>query len=451
MKSLNLFMLCLVILLSPLLLHAEEIDKREGCDSCLFKINSLEKPYDLTGQWLFSRKDSEQNKAVNLDTSDWELIKAPGPWTLVELGKTFTVGWYRGVFEFPPELIGQKVVVFMDTYLSRTDIYLDGNLIFRRPDPERFQSFYPIQSIPAVFTISKTRHVFTFRIQGYMMTGPYQLPLKIQKFDAKARRTMASSQFWGGGGQVRLLAAYIGFGFGLFFLLVYFKTRELLYLMASLVGVSIFPFFGFPGESFINSWGPDVSYILHYLGLFVSYFIYLFIQYFTGWRPKLNKYLGLSCLVSAALFPFAAFVYRDATLILIARYLCISLSFAVIFCACNDLFRAFWKDRGNKDLRTLSIGLAIAVGTALNDGGIDFGLYNSYGMLSVGFIILVASILWVASIYFGNTFWENKKLATNLKVINENLENLVTERTEQLQQSEEKYQKHSGKHSGRLF
>jgi diguanylate cyclase (GGDEF)-like protein/PAS domain S-box-containing protein len=439
MKVFNLFMLCLVILLSPPLLHAEEIDKREGCDSCLFKINSLEKPYDLTGQWLFSRKDSEQNKAVNLDTSDWELIKAPGPWTLVELGKIFTVGWCRGVFEFPPELIGQKVVVFMDTYLSRTDIYLDGNLIFRRPDPERFQSFYPIQSIPAVFTISKTRHVFTFRIQGYMMTGPYQLPLKIQKFDAKARRAMASSQFWGGGGQVRLLAAYIGFGFGLFFLLVYFKTRELLYLMASLVGVSIFPFFGFPGESFINSWGPEVSYILHYLGLFVSYFIYLFIQYFTGWRPKLNKYLGVSCLVSAALFPFAAFVYRDATLILIARYLCVSLSFAVIFCACNDLFRAFWKDRGNKDLRTLSIGLAIAVGTALNDGGIDFGLYNSYGMLSVGFIILVASILWVASIYFGNTFWENKKLATNLKVINDNLEDLVAKRTEQFMQSEEKY------------
>lgn len=138
MKALNLFMLCLVILLSPPLLHAEEIDKHEGCDSCLFKINSLEKPYDLTGQWLFSRKDSEQNKAVNLDTSDWELIKAPGPWMWVELGKTFTVGWYRGVFEFPPELIGQKAVVFMDTYLSRTDIYLDGNLIFRRPDPGTF-------------------------------------------------------------------------------------------------------------------------------------------------------------------------------------------------------------------------------------------------------------------------------------------------------------------------
>ena len=34
-----------------------------------------------------SLKDSEQNKAVNLDTSDWKLIKAPGPWTLVELGK----------------------------------------------------------------------------------------------------------------------------------------------------------------------------------------------------------------------------------------------------------------------------------------------------------------------------------------------------------------------------
>ena len=59
------------------------------------------------------------------------------------------------------------------------------------------------------------------------------------------------------------------------------------------------------------------------------------------------------------------------------------------------------------------IGLTITVCTALNDGGIDVGLYNSYGMLSVGFIILVSSILWVAIVHFANTFQDNKKLATS--------------------------------------
>ncbi|MBF0352069.1 MAG: Hpt domain-containing protein [SAR324 cluster bacterium] len=433
MKILNLFILCLLIVTPASSLYAD-IDPREGCDSCLFKINSLEQPYDLTGKWLFSRKDREQNKAVTLDTSDWELINAPGPWMWVELGKTFTVGWYRGVFEFSPEMMGQKVVVFMDTYLSRTQIYLDGNMIFQRPDLDHFQSYYPIQSIPAVFTITKTRHVFTFRVQTYMMTGTYQLPLKIQKFDAGAYRALGSSQLWGGGGQIRLVSAYFCLAFGLFFLLVYFKTRELLYLLASLLAMITFPFFGFPGESFIRSWGPEVTYILHYMGLYVAYFIYLFIQYFTGWRPVLNKYLGISSLVSAVFFPVVAFVYRDVTLMLIVRYVCVTLAFTMVIFAYYDLCRAYWKNRSDRDLRTIFVGLSVLIVTASNDAGIDFGLFSSYGMLSIGFIFLISSLLWVASIHFADTFQENKRLVHDLTNINENLEGIVADRTKALRE-----------------
>ena len=67
---------------------------------------------------------------------------------------------------------------------------------------------------------------------------------------------MGSSQLWGGGGQVRLLAAYIGLGFGFFFLLVYFKTRELLYLMASLVGYRSFHFLDFRGRALLIAGDP---------------------------------------------------------------------------------------------------------------------------------------------------------------------------------------------------
>ena len=322
----------------------------------------------------------------------------------------------------------------MDTYLSRTDIYLDGELLFRRPDPDSFQPFYPIQPMPATFTITKTRHVFSFRIQSFMMTGPYQLPLKLQKFDEAAQQSMATSQIWAGGGLIRSLAAYVGLGFGAFFYLVYFKTKGSMYKLASLVSVSMFPFFAFPNENFVRSWGPEVAYFLHYIGLFVAYYSMLFFQYFTGWQRKLNRILGFACLFSTALFFFITFVYRDATLMLAARYLCIGLAFTCLGFGAYPLFIKAYQNRDDSNLRVLSIATLITAALCANDGGIDFGLYASYGTISIGLLVLVVAILWVASVNFANTFLENRQLAKDLKVINENLEDLVSERTAQLRQ-----------------
>ena len=85
------------------------------CDSCRIVIDQLEQPTPLSGNWLFTRDDSPANKNVDLDTSDWRLVKTPGRWAgAYDDGQKFHIGWYRGVFEFDPTMVGQEVVVLIN-------------------------------------------------------------------------------------------------------------------------------------------------------------------------------------------------------------------------------------------------------------------------------------------------------------------------------------------------
>jgi hypothetical protein len=95
---------------------AQESMAREGCLSCDLQINSLDKPLPLGGGWLFTREDSPTNADPATDTTDWKVVRAPGPWKKAYGdGKNFRVGWYRGQFTFDKSLIGTEVV------LSRTN------------------------------------------------------------------------------------------------------------------------------------------------------------------------------------------------------------------------------------------------------------------------------------------------------------------------------------------
>ncbi len=113
--------LALLGLLGQAPLMAAE-DNRPGCDSCRLQIKSLDKPVKLTGKWLFTRDDNPQNKDVVMDTSTWPIIKAPGPWKGAYADKkNFTVGWYRGNFEFDQSLdrvvrCGSRVGIVTDPH-----------------------------------------------------------------------------------------------------------------------------------------------------------------------------------------------------------------------------------------------------------------------------------------------------------------------------------------------
>ena len=278
---------------------ARAADTRPDCHSCHIQIQSLDKPVKLAGKWLFTRDDRPENKDPVLDTQDWKLIMAPGPWKpAYNDGKVFTVGWYRGNLKFDPSLVGEEVVFMVNTYMARMHVYVDGQEVYQRPHDINVERYYSIQPIPVRFKVTKPEHVVAFRVETPLMTGVYQLPFEVHRYD-QHDSSLALWQFWGG--EARTIAAYVMFVFGLFFLLVYSKTQYPLYMMAALAGLLIFPFFGSPGDYFMKVFSPDVMLYSHYVGLIGIFMFYMFGQYITHrFLPRLNWAKGALYIVLCA-------------------------------------------------------------------------------------------------------------------------------------------------------
>src|SRR5690606_279728 len=177
------FLLILAAFLGLLPAMSLAAEAPKVCDSCLIRVDHLDKPIKLTGNWLFTRDDSPSNKDVVLDTSHWKLVKAPGPWKNVyDDKKNFMVGWYRGTFEFNPDLQGKEVVLLLNTYMARMDVYVDGEEVFKRPHDMNVERYYSIQGAPVRFKVTKAKHVVTFRVATPLMAGVYGLPFEMHKY-----------------------------------------------------------------------------------------------------------------------------------------------------------------------------------------------------------------------------------------------------------------------------
>lgn len=83
---------------------------------------------------------------------------------------------------------------------------------------------------------------------------------------------------------------------------------------------------------------------------------------------------------------------------------------------------------------TLAMGIGLFWFAGVHDMLLAFGLIGSTSMLFSGVLGFVISMLYVASNIFANTFVENKRLVHDLKIMNDNLEDLVAQRTLQLRQ-----------------
>ena len=404
-------------------------DNRAGCDSCLMKVNNLDKPFSLVGTWLFTREDNPANKDPETDTSSWKLSRAPGSWKQAYSdGKNFKVGWLRGNFIFDKSLIGQEVVLLIDTYMGRTTIYLDGQEIYHRGDPHNMQRYYAVQAIPVRFKITQPRHVIAIRVDTILMVGVYQLPFQLRAYSPNDH-TLAFASLWGG--ELRMIAAHVIVLFGLFFLLVYFKTRYLLYLIAAGACITIYPFYAYPGDIFLKFFPPETMLLFHYTGIgTMALFHYYFAQFFYKATPRLNYFhgvfIGLLCLLFTGLFiSFNLDVFQIArSVMLLYSLLALAIPFGYFY------IRGVLKKK--KYALTMAVGAVFFVLTCIHDVLLALGKIDSIAMIFGGSLIATSAMLWVASNMFADTFLENKR-------INANLELIVAERTEQLRQSEERY------------
>jgi HPt (histidine-containing phosphotransfer) domain-containing protein len=424
-------LLTLFVLLAALcgLAPAQAQETRPGCDSCAMHINTLTQPTKLAGTWLFTRDDAPGNAAVDADTRNWVLIKAPGPWKKAYGdGKVFEVGWYRGTFDFAPDMVGQEVVVLMNAYMGRVRVYVDGNEVYHRPDNINVQRYYSIQPIPVRFKVTQAKQVIAMRVETPLMTGLYMLPLELHRYD-QADSSLVFYQFWGG--ELRTIAAYVSLMFGLFFLLVYAKVRYSMYLVAALGSIVIFPFFAAPGDYLLGIFQPETLLYLHYPGLFACFFFYLFSQYFHKFTPKLNWGLGGVMGVLALLIGSMA-IHPSVDLFQHVRSV-----YFVLTLACG-LGATYMFARGVRHQHpgsgALLTGMLVFLATGVNDLLLAVGAVASISMIFTGVLVFVLTMLYVASSSFANTFVENKRLVNELTGMNENLEGLVAERTLALRQ-----------------
>lgn len=401
----------------------------KGIDSRNIRVEQLDHPLKLSGKWLFTREDNPGNKAVDLDVSKWVMINAPGPWKHAYPDKDiFTVGWYRGVFDFNPALVGQEVVLLVDAYMGRLAVFVDGAEVYERPENINVERYFSIQPVPVRFKVTQPRQVVAIRVETPLMTGVYELPFELHRYN-QHDTTLAFHQFRGG--ESRMIVAYIVLFFGLFFLLVYSKTRYSLYLVAALYSLSAFPFYAAPGDIFLKVFAPETMLYLHYTGMFSTFLAFLFSQYYFKFTMRLNWIFGtifgliglrigaMAWVPNVELFQHLRGIYFLMVLMsgLAATYL---------------LVRAVLN--GKTHSRILLTGTVLFLVSGINDLLLALGHIQSFGMMFIGNAIFTASILYVACLTFANTFQENRQLVKELKQINDRLEDLVAERTQQLRQ-----------------
>ena len=405
------------------------------CFSCDIKVNSLEGPIPLKGEWLFTRKDDPNYKNPNLELGeDWVLTRAPGSWKKAYGdGKVFTVGWYRGTINFSKSLIGKKARLLFDTYMGRSEVYLDGKLIFERGKIDSVKRYFSIQTTPVEFEITKEKMVLAIRVDTILMQGIYQLPFQIRpykKYDA----WLSGLLFYMG--PFRSITGFLLLVSGLFFLSVYAKTKNDFYLIPGLSGVMEFPFFFFPTDFMQTFIQPESALIGHYLGMAgMMYTHFKFGEIFHKKLHKTEKTWTILSILFALGFTFCLvsfnlkFFQTIRTLIFLMAFATSVIVLAMSYIGTKN------KVKGAK---VFLIGEAFLVLTVFHDLSNALGLIQSTGLISLGIIISTFSIMLVAANNYTDTYIQNQKLLSELKDYAENLEEKVKLATAHIEEEKQK-------------
>ncbi len=402
-------------------------EARSSCFSCRIEINSLDEPLSLAGTWLFTRDDRPENAQVNTSEESWVTVPTPGPWNRAyNDGQLIDTGWYRGHFHFAPELIGKKVVFYLDAYMSPMKVFLDGDEIYSRGDTRSYERYYSLQPVPVTFTVTKLEHLVSVRIQTKQMIGIFQLPFQLRPYKAY---DPAVSFYRFIGGEIRNIAAYICLFVGLFFLLVYSKTRYSLYLVAAFSGMGLFPYYALPHDNLVQIFEPRILWTLHYTGIpmmVLSHFY--FAQYFSKFTPRSNIVHTVVVTALVSFFISQVFTFNHAVFNVIRKFANLY-SFAIAAQFMINLTKAM---RENKRARIMWLCELTFLVTATHDLLASFGLIQSTNLMPLGTLIGTSGVMYVTSIIFAETFVSNKLLLAEVQEINQNLEKTVAIRTADL-------------------
>ena len=393
------------------------------------RIESLDQPVKLAGTWLFTRDDAPANALPGIDTSAWKVIKAPGPWKKAYDDKqVYQVGWYRGSFEFNQALVGQEAVMLVNTYMAHMQVYVNGKEIYRRPNHANVERYYSIQAAPVRFVIPDGKVDIAIRVDTPLMTGVYQLPFEMHRYDS-SEKTLVGWAVWGG--EMRVTVGWIALFFGLFFMLVYVKVKYSMYLVASISTMLGWIFLSFPADYLVAVFPTKTLTYLHYVGLYGVMLFFIFAQYFYKFFPRLN--VAFAIVSAIPVLGIAAMTIHEnlvvfQTLRSVFFLMLLAMSVACIY------FYARGVAARQQGAGIMLVGMLLFSVASFNDALLGMGVIQSVSLGATGLSLYLGAMLFVASRRFSDTFVENKRLVRDLTSINENLEGLVSDRTAALRE-----------------
>lgn len=105
---------------------------------------SFGKPEKINKGWKFKLEDPQGASQPSFDDSKWEKIDLPHDWSIGEsLSPTLAsaqgylpggTGWYRKTINIPEGKKGQKVYLYFEGAYNHSEVYLNGQLLGKRPN-----------------------------------------------------------------------------------------------------------------------------------------------------------------------------------------------------------------------------------------------------------------------------------------------------------------------------
>jgi beta-galactosidase/beta-glucuronidase len=98
----------------------------------------------INDHWKFILGDVQNGASIEYNDSKWQNISLPHDWSVKgQLSPTLAsctgylpggIGWYRKTMEVPLEKKGEKVYLYFEGVYNRSEVYLNGQLLGKRPN-----------------------------------------------------------------------------------------------------------------------------------------------------------------------------------------------------------------------------------------------------------------------------------------------------------------------------
>jgi beta-galactosidase len=98
----------------------------------------------INDNWKFVLQDIPTAKEENFNDTKWQKVDLPHDWSIRQpFSPTYAscmgylpggIGWYRKNIHIPGEKAGEKVYLYFEGIYNRSEVYINGHLLGRRPN-----------------------------------------------------------------------------------------------------------------------------------------------------------------------------------------------------------------------------------------------------------------------------------------------------------------------------